>query len=467
MAMVFSNYNGSANNTNNSAEGNNFGKDIFILKDEVKNDWYLYRATNQAEVKPYPVFDQAGNPCPVSTMDTSSAYSVLSEAFAVVQTVGYGGVDGKLGMIDYCTDVDRYWSAETANIRTPYQVLITALKRMLPMKDSDSTKSGKPSPQSLLKVQKNISYARETLIFRGSLFKHKGVPSSAKSAVDGKLMKVVYYIPISSAVKSICAKFSEMRDPRMAQDPSMIGNPAASAVAGLFEPDGLCLRLVKNGPNPSDEYRCEVAFDPTYTQTAMKFFNIQDPSQYYPAVRTLFGPYQQLSDILNLMTVEQMCTTLKRYFPISWIWYAWKDTPYAQFVSQDEQTRALSDPEMATWFELPTQGAMPTQMVNAFAQAQVNYTPQGYPSNPYPQAAPAGYPPPAYQTPAMNPATTAKPELHHTAYPSSVVSGSPAAEPAPVPEPSSYTDQAIKARLSNWESKYSTYSAGDDDGIKY
>lgn len=228
-------------------------------------------------------------------------------------------------MIDYCVDADRYWSAEAANVRTPYQVLITGLKRMLPMKDSNSTKSGKPSPQSLLKVQKNISYARETLIFRGSLFKHKGVASSAKSAVDGKLMKVVYYIPISSAVKSICAKFAELKDPRMAQDPSMIGNPASSAVASLFEPDGLCLRLVKNGPNPSDEYRCEIGFDPTYTLTAVKFFNIPDPSQYYTALRTMFGPNQQLSDILNLMTVEQMCSTIKRYFPISWIWFAWKD----------------------------------------------------------------------------------------------------------------------------------------------
>lgn len=461
MAMVFSNYNGSTNNNNNSAEGNNFGKDIFILKDDIKNDWFLYRASNLAEVKPYPVFDAAGNPCPVSTMDTSSAYSVLSEAFAVVQTVSYGGVDGRLGMIDYCVDADRYWSAEAANVRTPYQVLITGLKRMLPMKDSNSTKSGKPSPQSLLKVQKNISYARETLIFRGSLFKHKGAASTAKSAVDGKLMKVVYYIPISSAVKSICAKFAELRDPRMAQDPAMIGNPASSAVASLFEPDGLCLKLVKNGPNPSDEYRCEIGFDPTYTQTAMKFFNLQDPSQYYPAVRTLLGPNQQLSDILNLMTVEQMCNTIKRYFPISWIWYSWKDSPYAQFVTPDEQSRALSDPELAVWFEMPTQDN--PQMAAALAQAQVSYTPQGYPQG-YPQSQMPSYYPQA--APAPN-------------YPSTVYSGKPepvapapvpvqVPAPAPVPEPSSYTDQAIKARLSSWETKYNTYDAATDpDNIPY
>ncbi len=97
-------------------------------------------------------------------------------------------------------------------------------------------------------------------------------------------------------------------------------------------------------------------------------------------------------------------------------------------------------------------------MSAAFAQAQVSCTPQGYPQasmqSHYPQAAPAPN------------------------YPTSVYSGKPEPlAPAPVPvqvpapvsvsEPSSYTDQAIKARLSSWESKYSTYSAGDDDGIKY
>ena len=457
MAVVYGqNYSASNNNSN---DGNNYGKDIFILKDDVKKDWMLYRGANYSEIKPYPVFDANGVPCPVSTMDTSSMYSVLSEAFAVMQTVGYGGVDGRLGMIDYCSDMERYWPPEAKSYRTPYQVLISALRTMLPQKDSPSTKSGKPSPSTLLKVQKNISYARETLLFRGVIFKHKGQPSTAKSATDGKLFKVVYYIPISSAVKSICAKFSELRDPRMAQDPTMANNPASSAVAGLFEPDGLCLKLVKNGPNQSDEYRCEIGFDPTYTQTALKYFNVADTSQYYPAVRTLFGPNQQLGDILNIMTVGQMCNTIKNYFPISWIWYAWKDSPYAQFVTPDEQTRALQDPEMAVWFEIP--GApMPQQMQNALNQASVNYTPAGayvqttpsYPQSPmpshYPQAAPAPN------------------------YPTSVYSGAPgtAPEPAPTPVPSpqmgSYTDSAVEARLRTWQDKYGS-SAPNSDDIPY
>lgn len=464
MALMFS-QNYSSSNNNNSGEGNNFGKDIFILKDDIKKDWMLYRASNNAEVKPYPVFDMAGNPCPVSTMDTTSPYSVLSDAFAVLHTVGYGGVDGKLAMIDYCSDVERYWPAESTSSRTPYQVLITGLRSMLPMRDSNSTKSGKPSPQSLLKVQKNISYSRETLLFRGVIFKHKGQPSTAKSATDGKLFKVVYYIPIASAVKSICAKFAELKDPRMAQDPAMIGNPASSAVSGLFEPDGLCLRLVKNGPNQSDEYRCEIGFDPTYTQTAMKFFNISDPSQYFPAVRTLFGPSQQLADILNIMTVEQMCNTIKQYFPISWVWYAWKDSPYAQFVTPDEQTRALQDPEMAVWFELPAAPTIPPQAQAIVDKAMVSYTPSGYTPPPTSAPKPAE---PSYNAVYTQPSPSyPQAASGYPSYPATPPQPTPT-QAASTPPVESYTQQAIADRLKTWESKYPTATVSDDgDGLKY
>ena len=133
---------------------------------------------------------------------------------------------------------------------------------------------------------------------------------------------------------------------------------------------------------------------------------LSDDVSYWNALRALFGPYQSVGDIFNVMTVDKMVSVLKDNYPISWLWYAWKDSPYASLVTEDEKRAALSDPEMASRFGVdsgvPHVNTQVTQPWDKTASAPTYPAPTSYPA-PAPDPAPAPYPAPAAPAPAPAP----------------------------------------------------------------
>lgn len=449
MAYVF----GNVNSTNNSGSNEGgFANSNYVLKDDVKSDWYMYRASDKSVVRPYPVYDSNGIPCPLlGAADPENPYSIFSDAFAVVPLVVFAGLDGKLQFIDYCSDLDKYAPPGVSLTRTPYSFLITKLREMLPEKDRSTTKSGLPTPPRLGAVAKNIHYSSTALMFRGALVRAKGKPSASKHAVNGVMFKAIYYVAVKSAIDSFIAELKKPKDPRF---PWSQDNSAAN---GLFELDGLTIQFDKSGPANADPYRVSFGYEPTYKAAAMQFFNIpEDPMHYHNAVRTLYGPNQQLSDIFNILTVEDMVKILKESFPISWVYYGLKDSPFASLLTGDDREAAFRDPELAMWFGVPggpsenVSGGYPTG-ASTYPTPSTNSYPApnpGYPTQPASYPAPAPQPsfaPPTYQTDTpMGPAPT------------------PAAPPA--------NDKlaGVASRVAFWNEQFAQKStAGEPDGLRY
>ena len=96
-----------------------------ILTEAVKKDWFLYRVSPESTIRPYPVFDSAGNPSPVCTSDQSDTHTLLSDAFAVLRCVNYAGMDGKLSFVDYCPDIEQWAPVDAARLdRTLYSFYV-------------------------------------------------------------------------------------------------------------------------------------------------------------------------------------------------------------------------------------------------------------------------------------------------------------------------------------------------------
>jgi hypothetical protein len=377
--------------TNNSNEGNNYGSTTYILKDDVKKDWYLYRLSAGGVVRPYAVYDQAGFPCPpISTAEGDNPHSILPAAFAIVPTATFAGLKGDLGFIDWCIDLDRY-SADGSTPRTPYWYLIRALRTMLPARDSHQTNSGLPTPQALKVAQMNIMYSKTTVLFRGAVLRHRGKPSTAKKAVDGIMFNSVYYIPATSAVNAF---IRELNKPKVPHNP--VVSPDNCYCGDMFELTGIAFEFGKVGPNSSDDYTCTVTFDQNYATSAAKAFCLPDPSAYHAAVRASFGNYQSIDSILNVMTVADMISVLRQGFPPAYLYYGLKDSPFSEFLTQEDRMAALNDPEVAMW--LGVDQGLQRSPYNQPTTPAASPAPQ---TSAYPQA--AAYPQPTTQYAAGTP----------------------------------------------------------------
>lgn len=329
------------NNTNTNTYNNNF-----FLKEEARKHWYVYRATPGGVVKPYPVFDSQGNPCPVLTGNFESQFSHLPDAFAVVPMASYSGMDGKLSFIDYCSDMQSYCPEGKDRIPTPYSYFISGLYTLLPEKDSNKTRSGLPTPTRLNMVKRSyISKSKLSIMFRGCMIKHKsGAASTSKYAVNGMLFNCIYLISPKSAVNSFTKQFLIKSDPEL--DLSLTN----TIVKSIFNLSAVSFRFSKTGSSASDDYVISVESEPDYVKTAMQAFNIGDPSDYFKAIRMSYGAYPTIESLLHVMTTAEMIDLLKHNYPISWLWYGLKDSPYASFFTPDEKKAAYNDPEMAPWF---------------------------------------------------------------------------------------------------------------------
>lgn len=444
MAFVLGSHNNGNSNSNN--EGGSYSNSNYIFKEEIK-DWYLYRAADKSVVRPYPVYDASGIPCPpVGHVDPENPFSVFSEAFAIVPLVVFAGMDNKLQFIDYCPDIDRYAPVGTVLTRTPYSFFITKLREMLPERDKDTTKSGLPTPPRLAQMQKNVHYASTSLLFRGAMIRSKGKASSSKHAVGGVMFKSVVYVSVKSAIDSIVAELQKPKDPRF---PWSAENSAAN---GLFELDGLTIQFDKTGTQNSDPYRVSFGYEPNYSDHAAQFFGIaKDPVAYHNKVRELFGPFQQLSDMFRLLTVEEMVSILKDKYPISWVYYGLKDSPYASLLTPEDREAAFRDPEMAPWF-----GIAPAPVITQTAPQTSQY--------PQVATAPAAYP--GYsQLPAGMPVNR---PVNVPAYPSTTPDFQPAGgyQTGMLMGPAPTQANSIQDRKDYYANKYRNVST-EEDGLKY
>ena len=310
MAVVMG-YNGGVVNANRgegSSGTGNYGKGNYLLKDDIKQSWYVYRAGDGCVARPYPVYDAAGSPCSVSlNPDPENPYSVFSDAFAVLPLTAYAGVDGSLQFVDYCPDIQNYLPPGAQGARTPYSYLVKGLKDLLPERDKSTTKSGLPTPTQLLQVQRNIHYSTPALLCRAAILQTKNTRSKSKNAVGGIFFKGVFYVSTKRALESTLQLFQTPKDPRAPW------SPTNSQLADLFELDGVALSYRKTGADNQSPVACSITYDPEYAPAALKALNIDSPAFYHQKLREMFGPGQQLSDIIRILTVAEMVSVLKEH----------------------------------------------------------------------------------------------------------------------------------------------------------
>lgn len=486
---------GNFDQANNSGSSNftDFNADVHIIKEELKKTWFLFRTSNGSVVKPYATYDENGEPSAprneheVALMQSASPvesnneqgdrkyvrphYEVLSDAFSLVRLATFTGLSGKLAFVDWCSDMMSYCPPGVEAIQTPYHYLIRGLKSLLPDKNGKIKAGNGFTPSNLRKIQMKVNYSSPSILFRGAVLRHNGKPSSAKSAVDGVLFKTLFYVPHASASRALCLKMAGKTNPRMA-----VG-PQNSPVADLFEIDGVNLSFNKLGADITADYGCELDYDQGYVRAAMTAFGLTDPSQYHQAVRAMFGPYQDINSMLNIMTVEQMVNLLKQHYPMSWLWWGLKDSPYATLFTPAEKEQAFADPEMASFFGInqpfanafqqPAQSYQPQQQYKAasapveppaMTNAYVSYVVQS-PQPTQPQA-------PAYNMPGVGGGYGAVPPTYGESEEDYQIAPQAPAAPAPTQAPTQADSvaSAIEARMSKWNQ---TFSAPAEDGIKY
>lgn len=437
---------------------NNTNNNRLILKEELRRQWYVYTTTADTEFRAYPVFDMSGSPCPpIGDTDADREVDILPESFAALRVATYAGVNKNLEFVDMCSDIQRYNTEGVGYLKTPYEYLVLAMQRMSPKKnDRTSTMDGYPMPRQLepIATPYGVANSANCIVVRGALLKHGGKPLTTQSAVGGMLPTAVILIRQQGAITSLYKMLGTTIDP------SQPLSPGNTIMRGMFALNGDAFSVVKASAQSNKGI---ISYDlvKTYDQTfAMKMSQatktqLSDDISYWGALRAMFGNYQSVGDIFHIMTVEQMVAVLKENYPISWLWYAWKDSPYAGLVTPDERQEALRDPEMAARFGVsstpvaapsyqnPVSGdTTPPQPTYPTNQSQPNWNSPAYGGGGQvggiQQPAPVGQYPSASQLPP--------------AYPSTLGTGGGDVQPQAV------TNDAMKAL----EAKYS-----GNDGLKY
>ena len=423
--------------SNNGYEANRsqFKRTNYILKETAAKIWPTYSITGTTEFKPYPVFDANGTPCPprmvspyeangnIPDAETLSAdqireyeESILPPAFISVPTVTWVGKDG-VQFIDYCTDIMNYQTDEEKDSgrlpRTPYTAMARTLNKLIPTDRNPG--DGKPCPPSLMasrnarKGQVGLKLPNQTILVRGALLKFRGQPMTTKSSVNGVLYRVCLLISQKSARVALRSKFSEKTNP--AEPISATNFP----LQGMFHPQGTYLAFSKSEPsNPQSAILIKPGYSDEFNNGLLNFFSASDMATYFAKVREDLGAFQNMEDMLELMTVKQQLDLIFDQFPAAWVWYGLRDSSYAELVPQAIREQALQDPEWSDRFgitkvadgipygtapaapvyvppmtprvEAPPQGygvpTVPPVAQQAMKSAEVSYTPQPTAGNP-------------------------------------------------------------------------------------
>lgn len=349
----------------------------FILKESAAKVWPTYSITGTTELKPYPVFDANGVPCPSRMVSRFEAdgnvpdaeqlttedireyeMSVIPEAFMRVPAVTWVGRDG-VQFIDFCSDLDQYTLDEERDADkgapTPYTEMVRRLLKLIP---TDKYKGdGKPCPPTLLRSRSlnnkggiSLRMASPTFLVRGALKRFKGQPLATKASVNGVLWRACLMISQASARNNLRNRFSEKRDPTQ---PISAEN---FILGGMFHPMGTTLLFSKVNPQePKSDIKVDAGYDPEFNKSLCDYYSVADEAQYWAKIREELGAFQSIGDMLNIMTVKEQIDLIIEQFPASWVWYGLRDSRYADMIPEDVRAAALRDPEWKERFGVPNQ----------------------------------------------------------------------------------------------------------------
>ena len=416
---------------NNSGYTNNGSRERtnFILKETAAKLWPTYSIAGTTEIKPYPVFDDSGIPCPPRmaspyeadgnvpnaeelTSDQLREYelSVVPGAFFRIPAVTWVGRSG-VQFIDYCSDIANYQLDEERDAEkdapTPYTEMVRCLMNLIP---TDRHKGdGKPCPPTLARSRNagkgniGLKFASPTFLVRGALKKFKGQPLATKSSVNGVLWRACLMISQTSARNNLRNRFSEKRD---------LTQPISAAnfvLDGMFHPMGTTLMFSKVNPqDPKSDIKVDPGYDPEFNRHLCEFFSAADEGQYWVKIRAELGAFQTIPDMLNIMTVKEQIDLIIDQFPAAWVWYGLRDSRYAGMIPESVRQEAVRDPEWRERFGVPGQvvsDAIPMNFPKTAAAPA--YVPPVVPRvEPPPQAAPkvptpGGFTPPPIPQPVQ------------------------------------------------------------------
>lgn len=388
-------WNNYGNESSNSNQGSSrFKRTNFVLKEEVARNWNYYQLQGNCEVKPYPVFSQQG-PCPsrlvtsfeaggpvditmltdedkrrYATEAVPPAYIYLGQG--IVNYAGTG--DDHYTFINHVTDMEAYDTNYT-----PYSLMYMNLIKVTPKKDEPVGPQHSRAVSSA-KAKGLFTAPRSALVFRGALLKHKGAAMATKYSVNGMLPKTVFVIMQKNVISKFLQSFLKQQD---LMKPLSADN---SIMSHMLQPNGTTMVLTKMGTDNSAEYDLMPNYNQQTNTAIMGAWEASNDAAYMDKVYKSFGGAQALEDMFDSMTAEQMVEMLAQAYPVSWLWYGLRDTPYAPLVRQ-YAVEAERDVEL-------------TKIFNPGAAPAVNYA---APVQPAPSPAPQPvYSAPAWQQPTMS-----------------------------------------------------------------
>lgn len=375
--------------SNNNEGGASFVSTNYILKHDAAKIWPVYALSGKTSVKPYPVFDDNGTPCPARltsrfeqdgnipaaealTKEEIIEYEgeVLPPNFVSVPTVTWVGKEG-VQFIDFCSDIMDYRTSDEQDAdvapATPYSVMCRTLMKLVPTEKYKG--DGKECPPTLKRCRNvgkgvlSLRYPQQAILFRAALIRHKGKPMETKSSVDGILHKVTVMISQKSARTALRNAFFQKADPTR---PISADN---FPLSGMFNPAGTFITFSKSDPsNSQSDYLVTPDYDANVNNSIINFFNAQDEGSYYAEIRNALGAFQQTADMLNIMTVQEQIDMIIKQFPAAWVWFGLRDSRYADLIPEQVKVDAKKDPEWAERF-----GVTPAETVpmNNFQQPKI------------------------------------------------------------------------------------------------
>lgn len=395
MTYGWTNY-GNENSNSNQGNTSRFKRTNFVLKEEVAANWKYYQLQGNCEVKPYPVFTQQG-PCPsrlvtsfeaggpvditMLTDEDKRRYATEAVPPAYVYLgqgiVNYAGTgDDHYTFINHVTDMEAYDTSYT-----PYSLMYMNLIKVTPKKDEAVGPQHSRSISSA-KAKGLFTAPRSALVFRGALLKHKGVAMSTKYSVNGMLPKTVFVIMQKNVISKFLQSFLKQQD---LMKPLSSDN---SIMSHMLSANGTTMLLNKMGAEINAEYDLMPNYNQQTNLAIMGAWEANNDAEYLDKLYNSFGGAQAVEDMFDSMTAEQMVEMLAQAYPVSWLWYGLRDTPYAPLVRQ-YAVEAERDTELTRIFN---PGAVST-----------DYMPKATPPTPAPTpVAKPTYTTPAWQQPTMS-----------------------------------------------------------------
>lgn len=356
-------------NAGYNAGNSSFKRTNYILKEDASKTWPTYSISGTTEIKPYPVFDANGTPCPARMISPLEADgnipdaetlsvaeireyegAIMPPAFFNFPAVTWVGKDA-INFIDFCSDLAQYQNTEERDAEklppTPYGEMVRTLNKLIPT--DKYAGDGKPCPPTLQRArnaskgQIGLRMPVQTVLMRGALVKVRGKALETKNSVNGVLWKASLLVSQKSARLALRNKFSEKADPTK---PISAEN---FPLAGMFHPAGTYLTFTKSDPsNRQSDIVVKPAYSKEFNQALLETYGASSYEDYFAKVREALGAFPTIESMLNIMSVQEQINLIIDQFPAAWVWYGLRDTRYAALVPEEVRRAALKDPE---WFE--------------------------------------------------------------------------------------------------------------------